>query len=174
MDQGGLRPLSFYPDGLGMQPPGVPEQRITALPEDSDGTGACIADALMPPLIDPFDALAGLGWTKPVAIAEWSARSCSTLQWWVAPDTTAVVRFDASPEGQAWWMTRILALADEGKLAFINHSFLWDYAPIGTWMPQRGALDPNIYNLFNNWPCSGLYDEHGVEKPQVAPLWLGR
>ncbi len=171
LDRGGrldVIALSFYPDGLAMSPPGLP-QRIEVRP-GSATTATCALHAELPVLLDPFAALAQLP-AKPLAIAEWSARSCAIPQWWPASPEPVVVSFGASAASQAWWLDRIFRLAEERPLEFLNYSFYTDYAPIGLWMPRRGAMEPGIYNLLNGWACSGIFQEDLSTKLGVRSHW---
>lgn len=163
--------LSFYPDGLSMQPPGVPTSDLVAFPAASDGHGPCYARAHRAALVDPLVALERLAWTKPMAIAEWSARSCPTYAWWAAPDQTVLVRYDSTPEEQAYWLDRLVTLARDGRLAFVNQSFLMDYPPIAPWMARTGAMDGWLYTLLNGWACSGLATPELAPKPGVRERW---
>lgn len=79
LDQGGrldVLALSFYPDGLEMNPvPGAaPETRAYSLDAWSSG-GSCLARKRWPTPVDPLAALDRLGWQGPVAVAETSARA---------------------------------------------------------------------------------------------------
>lgn len=164
--------LSFYPDGLSMDPPGVPSGELAAFePMDEPSTSTCSVHAALPALLDPFEPLDRLGWTKPIAMAEWAARSCPTYQWWQSSTQTFAIRITSSPERQVYWLDRFAALSRSGRFEFANYSFYADYAPIGLWMPRRGALDPTIFNLLNFWPCSGLYDADLRPKPGVREHW---
>lgn len=160
--------LSFYPDGLVMSPPGLPEE-ITARPASATTT-TCAVHAAVPELLDPFAALDQLP-PKPLAIAEWSARSCAIPQWWPASPEPLVVSLGASAASQSWWLDRVFRLAEERRLEFINYSFYSDYAPIGLWMPKLGAMDPGIYNLLNGWACSGIFRDDLTAKPEIRPHW---
>lgn len=161
--------LSFYPDGLSMNPPGLPEAELRFYPKTSDGQGTCSNAARLPPLIDPFEPLAHLPWTKPIAIAEWSARSCPTYLWIPQSPDPLVAAIDASQASQTWWMNRVFAVARAQHLAFVNQSFWADYLPIGTWMPRVGAIDATTYDIMNAWPCSGLVDVQGRSKSLPWP-----
>jgi hypothetical protein len=171
LDSGGrldVIALSFYPDGLVMSPPGLAEE--IAVRPASAATTTCAVHAALPQLLDPFAPLAKLP-PKPLAIAEWSARSCAIPQWWPASPEPQVVSLGASAASQSWWLDRVFRLAEERRIEFINYSFYADYAPIGLWMPRRGAMDPGIYNLLNGWACSGIFQDDLAVKREVRGHW---
>lgn len=141
-----------------------------AAADAGDGAADCQMQAPLPPVVDPVAALDRLGWTKPVAMAETSARSCRTLAWLDGPPPY-VVQPPASLATQAFWLDHLLAEARARRFEFFVGSFTRDYQPFGLWLVHQGVFTPLQYSVFNTWPCSGIYDRDGQTKPGVTDIW---
>lgn len=172
LDDGGrleVLALSYYPDGQIMAVTGTDEDVVRVFPDGSDGTGTCSLQARLGPYLSPFDQLDRFGWSKPIAMAETSTRSCHT--WASIPaNPPLIVEAPGSPESQLFWMEQTLAAADKYDMRFVVGSFLRDYPPLGLWVLNQGVLPPDIYSVFNTWPCSGVYDASGNPK-DVTDTW---
>jgi hypothetical protein len=178
LDQGGrldILALSFYPDGLTQAPGTGPAQDriLKVYPLDWDGAADCLMQAVLPPVVDPFAALDRLGWTKPVAISESSARSCPTLSILDTGTSQVVLQLPASLSTQASWLDSMLADAADRRFEFFVQSFRRDYPPVGLWTVRAGVLTPTLFSVVNAWPCSGITDVDGAAKPGVTSRWLG-
>jgi outer membrane protein assembly factor BamB len=174
LDQGGrldVLALSFYPDYLMMAPPGADTPVLELSQADWDGVAPCWMHAPYGPLADPMPRLDALGWSKPVAMAEWSARSCRSL----VQVSTADQTFWASPDGsldtERFWMEHVLAAARDRHFPFVTWSFLQDYPPLGKWLVDQGVMDPWLHGVLNTWPCSGVLTADGQPKPGVTDAW---
>jgi hypothetical protein len=162
--------LSFYPDSMLM---GVgTENFINVYPEDWDGSSNCLMRAQALPFVDPVAALDRFGWEKPVAIAELGARSCRTLQFFNDGETRFLTQPPGNLASQAFWLNHFLESARERKFEFYVQVYLQDYYPIGPWTVNQGVLSESLYNIFNIFPCMGLYDENGMVKESVTDTWL--
>lgn len=159
--------LSLYPDGLPMAPAGVDDARFRLFVDATDTSGECDLQARLPAWVNPLDQLDRLGWDGPVGLAETSARSCPSYNWFDDGDTQATIELPGNEAGQLAWMDEIVERSD---LAFLYSSFLRDYPPLGLWLADQGVVEPEIVNLFNLWPCSGLQDEAGTPKA-VDEVW---
>lgn len=166
-----LLALSFYPDGLGMAMPGEDDARLRAWLEGTDPSGDCDAQMRLSPWVDPLPYLDRLGWEGPIAFAETSARSCPTLQVWDDGSTRAHVELPGSETGQVGWMEALFA--EPGRFEFVNQTFERDYPPLGFWVADEAVVSDGMYNLLNTWPCSGLRDADGAEKPVMAAWRAG-
>jgi len=175
LDQGDrldMLALSFYPDALLMAPPGINGMQVEVFDTDWDGSQECNFRVDYAPFADPFRQLDRFGWTKPVAIAEWSARSCPTLSWRVNGPNEALARLGGNPESSAFWMGRGLDGVREGDFEFVVWSFLRDYDVLGPWLVEQEIMPPDTFSLLNAWPCSGVRDKDGGTKPGITDLWL--
>lgn len=179
LDQGDrldMLALSIYFDSLLMATPGAQtaSAHMDVYADDWDGEAGsqqCLAQADYPPVLDPTPALQRLGWTKPMAIAEWSARSCWSYGWHRTPTSVTISHQGASPPNQAHWMEWGLTLVDAGGFEFVAYSFLRDYDPLGLWTVRQGVMSEGDNSLLNNWPCSGILDKDGQPKPGITDLW---
>jgi hypothetical protein len=173
-----LLALSFYPDALEMKPPGAKriEGRLHRaadyLAGDTVILGGCLAYATWPDMMDPFAALDRLGWTGPVAIAETSARSCTSTLWYEDPGFgPLIVWAPGSSSAQEAWLEHLQDWSREKDMEFFAYSFLKDYTPLGPWLVDIDVMTPTIFSLFQTWTCSGLYDEDGRSKGRVTRAW---
>lgn len=163
--------LSFYADGLTMTPPDVDPLVLQVSPAERPEVDGCWMHAPYGPFVDPLVAIDRIGWTKPVAIGEWSARSCPTLaylpidggNWWVRPD--------GRPDTQRFWMEHVLAWARGRNAVFAIWSFFEDYDPLPRWLMDWGITDWWTYSTINIWPCSGLLDSEGRLKTGLEGAW---
>jgi hypothetical protein len=173
LDQGNrleILALSFYPDSMLM---GVgTDNVINVYPEDWDGSSTCLMRAPTLPFVDPVAALDRFGWEKPVAIAELGARSCRTLQFFNDGETRFLTQPPGDPVSQTFWLNHFLESARERQFEFYVQVYLKDYDPIGPWTVNQGILSENLYNIFNIFPCMGLYEENGQTKENVTDTWL--
>lgn len=182
LDLGGrldILALSFYPDGLEMNPVSSETAETRAYELDAwNNGGACLSRKTWPDPLDPLSAIDRLGWTKPIAVAETSARSCvspARIDLTLPGQTTEnalVLEIAGSPASQVSWTAQTLDWARQRNFLFYLQSFLRDYPPVGPWTVDQGLIDAPTQNLFNIWTCSGLQDENGVLKPEIAAIGL--
>lgn len=170
-DRMDLLALSFYPDALTMDPPGADTGEIRVYAAESYGQEDCTFALSTAPYIDPFDALDRVGWTKPIAMAETSARSCVSVAWNADGEDPFVVETPETSDTQAFWLERTLAVAEERDFEFVVQSFLRDYDVLGTWLVSEGVLDAWTFSVVNSWPCSGIYDRDGEAKGRITEIW---
>lgn len=174
LDAGGrldVLALSFYPDSLMMAPPELTPPILELNQADWDGQAACWMHAPYGPFVDPIEQLDRLGWTKPVAVAEWSARSCRTLVRVDAQDQSYWAAPDANPETEAFWMTLVLDAARARHFPFVVWSFLEDYDVVPKWTVDQNVLDPWFHGVINGWTCSGLLTRDDQPKPGITEVW---
>ncbi len=172
LDQGDrldILALSFYPDALLMDTGTTGILRF--YPTDWDGSADCTYRTYQIPLVDPFAALDRFGWTKPMAIAELGARSCATMVYIPAENSSFLLQLPASAESQAFWLRAGLTTAVQRGFEFYVQSFYRDYPPIGVWMFQQGFLDPFGFSALNTFVCMGLYQQDGTPKDEVRSVW---
>ena len=176
LDAGGhldLLALSFYPDAMLMQPDEVDPLIRELNHGDWDGEAPCWMQASYRPFIDPFARIDALGWEKPVAFAEWSARSCPTLahvldeagdSYWGRPG--------GNPTNQIFWLEHALDFAEEKAMPFVVWSFLADYDPLPLWLVEQSVLDKALLSLVNTWACSGVLDIDMLPKGAFTERWM--
>jgi hypothetical protein len=172
LDQGDrleILALSFYPDSLQMAV--GDDNLIYVYPDDWDGSSSCLMRAQAPPFLDPIAALDRFNWSKPVAIAELGARSCRTLSFFEDGPNRFIIQPPGDLTSQAFWLDHFLERAKERKFEFYVQVFLRDYNPLGLWTVRQGVLPENLYNIYNIFPCMGLYDENGQVKDGVTEIW---
>lgn len=163
--------LSFYPDSLVMAVPHTQDPYIYAYPSDWDAKSECAMKARIPDLTDPLPMLDSLDWHKPIAVAEWSARSCPTLIWAKGKDSTMLLKAPSGSNSQFFWMKQVLEEARRRGFEFVVYSFLQDYDLVMPRIVQKGLLSGDLYDVLNMWPCSGLYDRDMKPKGQATALW---
>ena len=154
-----------------MAPPGVETEPIRVWDPAAWPDGTCAFELPLGPFLDPFAPLEDLGWSKPIALAEISTRSCPTLAWSEESESSLFIEAPGNLETQAWWLGRVLHLGEEREIAFTVWSFLRDYDTLGPWLVDVGLWDPWTYSVINTWPGSGLLDRDGGEKPGVTEIW---
>jgi hypothetical protein len=175
LDQGDrldLLALSFYPDSLTFAP-GTEDSTLYIYDETWDGLDNedCTVQVRSPPYVDPWSGIDRLNWSKPIAIAETSARSCRTYIWKADDTESLIIRPASDANTQAFWLETLLSQAREHRLEFFVQSFLQDYDPLGLWVVRENVLPPSIYSLFNLWSCSGLIDRDGQAKSRLLEIW---
>ncbi len=175
LDEGGrldILALSFYPDGLLMAPPGVEAPFLEINPDDWDGGSGCWMRTPYGPFADPMEQIERLGWEKPVAMAEWSARSCTTLAYAESEGQTFWALPGANLGSERFWLTHVADYAREHDFHFVVWSFLRDYDPLPRWLVDVEALDRGTLSLLNTWACSGLLDTAGEAKSDLVDTWM--
>jgi hypothetical protein len=155
-----------------MAPPQAPNPVMEINLADWDGASDCWMHSPYGPFVDPMAQLDRLGWTKPVAMAEWSARSCQSLVRIEAEGQSYWVEPDASPETQLAWLNLVLETARQHNFTFVIWSFLQDYSPLPKWVVDQGVIDPWFHGVINTWACSGLLTSDDQPKPAVLDAWM--
>jgi hypothetical protein len=158
--------LSFYPDSLLM---GVADDNLVKFySTDWNGSDTCDVRAQASPYLDPLQALDGLNWTKPIAIAELGARSGRTI----LHKGGLLYQPPADAVSQSFWMNHFLETAQERSFEFFVTAFSNDYEPIGPWTVELSVLDAHTYSLMNTFAYMGIYDVQGSPKEGVTQMWL--
>ncbi len=166
-----LLALSFYPDALLMRPPGF-QTWAEVYPRDWDGSSRCTYRIPTIPYVDPFRALDRIEWDRPVAMAEFGARSCPVPVVIPQADGEAILVLPGSENSQDFWLRHALFETRLRKFPFFVASFLRDYPPIGVWAYQEEVLSAELVSLFNSFACMGLYLSDGGRK-QASGTWAG-
>ncbi|MCG3173566.1 MAG: hypothetical protein GMKNLPBB_01764 [Myxococcota bacterium] len=174
LDEGGrldVLALSFYPDGLTMTPPQGPAPILKWYPENWDGKSGCLAHAKYGSWVDPLAQLDRLGWSKPIVISEWSARACGGLARIPVNGRLQWIETGGNAGSQLFWMDHVLREARKRRMPFVVWSFARDYDPLPRWVADSQLFDSDVFSLFNAWPCSGVFDKNGADKPPITDLW---
>jgi len=167
--------LSFYPHSMDLSPPDVVLD-LSLWEGGDEPAGDCSYQARHPNFSagdGPLDQLDRLPWDGPMALAETSARGCST--WAYIVDGTSGTHWwvdsPGSEANQEWWVRRLVEVSREREMDMLVGAFRNDYAPMGPWLVRDEVMDPSDWGLLNHWACSGIRQADGTDKTGITELW---